>query len=143
MSESSEPTQVGTADELLNQRYGRDKDRRFDKRFGWIAAGVLVLSGLALLVASGWQQTSSIEAKVLTNSVVDDRTVTIDMQITAPVGAVSFCALEALSESHAVVGWKIVELAPSDQHTRRTHETIVTTAPATTGSVRTCWTPSA
>lgn len=129
-----------SAETLLDERYGRGRKRAIDKRFGWIAAGALVLGGAAFLVFGGWQQTSGVESKVLDYSVVDERTVRLDAQVTVPAGADAICAIEALSESYATVGWKLIELPASDERTRRFTTTVVTTSQATTGTVRECWT---
>lgn len=132
----------GAAQNLLDERYGRGKKRSFDKRFAWIAAGALVLAGLGVLLFGGWQQGTNIDFRDLDYSVVDERTVAVDAQITIPVGTPAICAFEAMSESYATVGWKLVELPASDEHSRIMSATIITTSPATTGTVRECWTVS-
>ncbi len=124
---------------LLDERYGRGRKRSIDKRFGWIAAGALVLAGVAVLLFGGWQQGSDLEFKDLDYAVVDERTVRVDVQVTGPADATLVCAVEALSESYATVGYKLVELPAGDERTRRFATTIVTTSKATTGTVRECW----
>jgi hypothetical protein len=56
-----------------------------------------------------------------------------------PIGRDVACALEAQDEEHGVVGWKIIEIAASEQHTRAFRESIPTVAEATTGLVNSCW----
>ncbi|NLA66097.1 MAG: DUF4307 domain-containing protein, partial [Leucobacter sp.] len=58
---------------------------------------------------------------------------------TIPAGNDAVCAFEALSESYATVGWKLVELPAISEPNRQFTVEIVTTSPATTGSVRECW----
>lgn len=141
MTDAADAPGAPTSDEtLLDERYGRGRTRAFDKRFGWVAAGALMLGGVAFLVFGGWQQTSGIESKVLDYSVMDGRTVQVEVQVTIPAGADAICAIEALSESYATVGWRLVELPRGDERTRRFTTTVVTTSPATTGTVRECWT---
>jgi len=84
----------------LNDRYGRGKARRFDKRFAWIAGGVLIAGGLVVVLFGGWQQGKNIEYRDLDYSVVDGRTVTVDVQVTMPADAQAICAVEAISESY-------------------------------------------
>ena len=124
---------------LLDERYGRSRKRRFDKRFAWLAGGALTLAGLAFLLFGGWQQGSDLEFKDLHYSVVSDSAVEIDVQVTAAANTKIVCAVEALSESHGTVGWKLVTLPSSEERTRRFETTVVTTTPATTGRVRSCW----
>jgi hypothetical protein len=71
--------------------------------------------------------------------IVDERTVVVSFQITAPVGRTVACALEAQDVEHGVVGWRIVEIEASDQHARAFRESVPTTALATTGLVNSCW----
>lgn len=125
--------------ELLDSRYGRGKQRGIDRKFAWITAGTLVVAGLLFVLFSGWHLTSDLEYKDLAYEVVDDRTVQVDAQVTAPESSTVLCAVEAMSTSYAVVGWKIVELPAGQDRTRRFETTMVTTSPATTGTVRECW----
>ncbi len=124
---------------LLDERYGRGRKRSFDRRFGWIAAGALVLAGLVFVFFGGWQQGSDLEFKDLHYSVVDEQSVEVDAQVTASADATIVCAIEALSTSHGTVGWKLVTLPEGEDRTRRFTTTLITTSPATTGRVRNCW----
>ncbi len=128
-----------STDALLDERYGRRRRRSFDRRFGWIGGGALVLAGLAFLLFADWQQGNDLEYHDLDYAVVDERTVMVDVQVTTPARTEAICAIEALSESYATVGWKLVEVPASEQRTKRFKTNVVTTSPATTGSVRECW----
>jgi hypothetical protein len=128
-----------SAQHLLDERYGRGRRRKFDRRLGWFIGGALVLFGIGFLFFSGWHEGSDLDFKDLDYSVVDERTVEVTMQVTAPAGSEVVCAIEAVSESYATVGWKTIELEPSETRTRQLTATLVTTSPATTGSVRSCW----
>lgn len=127
------------AEQLLDERYGRRRQRGIDRRIGWTLAGAMVLLGALVVFFGGWQTTSTIEYKSLDYQVIDERTVRVDTQVSAPAGERVACALQALSTSRATVGWKIVELPISEDRTRRFDTTLITTAPATTGNVRECW----
>ncbi len=128
-----------TAARTIEERYGRGKRRSIDKRLGWIVGGGAVLAGLAFLLFSGWQHSSTVEFRDLAYSVDSDREVTVSYEVTAPAQARVACTLEALSTSYATVGARTLELEPSEQRTRRFEQTLVTTYPATTGTVRSCW----
>lgn len=129
----------GAPEALLDERYGRTRQRGLDRRLGWGLAAVALALGLAVLIFGGWQTTSSIEFRDLSYDVVDARTVRMDFEVTAPPGAPVACALEALSPSYATVGWRILELPAAEQRTRRFSETLVTSYEATTGALRSCW----
>lgn len=137
MTEAS--TSPAPDDVLLDERYGRGRKRHLDKRIGWVTGGVLVLGGIAFLLFGGWQQGSDLEYKDLNYAVIDERTVSVDAQVTGPSDASVICVFEALSSSFATVGWKLVELPAGDKRTRQLTTTIVTSSPATTGTVRECW----
>lgn len=126
-------------DALLDERYGRGRRRSFDRRLAWVAGGVLVLAGVAFLLFADWQRGNDLEFRDLDYSVIDERTVMVDVQVTTPASTEAICVIEALSESYATVGWKLVELPASEQRTKRFKTNVVTTSPATTGSVRECW----
>ena len=55
--------------------------------------------------------------------VVDEHSVMLGFQISAPAGRSIACAIEAQDEEHGVVGWRVVEYPGSDLHVRAFHET--------------------
>lgn len=124
---------------LLDDRYGRSRQRGIDRRVGWVLAGAALLTGLAVLLFGGWHTSSTLEFRDLSYEVIDAAHVTVDFEVTAPRGSEVACAVEALSPSFATVGWRILELPTSDQRTRRFSETLVTSYEATTGALRSCW----
>ncbi|WP_313355308.1 DUF4307 domain-containing protein [Microbacterium sp.] len=120
----------------LDERYGRTPRRRLP----WIIFGA---AALAVVVALGWtivaQQMNAVDADDLGFTVVDAHSVDLRFQFTAPRGADVACAVEALDEEFGVVGWKIVEIAGGEHHTKGVAVSIPTVAEATTGLVKTCW----
>ena len=123
----------------LEERYGRSRQRGIDRRIGWsVAVGALLL-GVAFLLFSGWQNSNRVSYNVVHYEVVEATTVRVDFEVTAPAESTVACALEALSESRATVGWRIIEWSTGDQLTRRFNESLTTTYAATTGNVRSCW----
>jgi hypothetical protein len=127
-----------TTQDMLDDRYGR---RRTPRRRWAIAA--LVAVGAVIVGSLAWTTVvgalDSVDVDTTGFEVVDEHSVTLAFQVTAPAGRSIACALEAQDEEHGVVGWRIVEIAASDRHSRGFHETVPTTAPATTGFVNTCW----
>lgn len=124
----------------LDERYGRSRRRRIDRRLGWIIAAVLVI-GPGGVLASAWLYSQGIETRDLDYRVIDGRSASLLFEVTSPSDRPLACAIEAQSESHSQVGWLVREYPASDQRTRRFNETVLTTSPATTITVRSCWNP--
>ncbi|GAA2970408.1 hypothetical protein JOD63_000872 [Microbacterium terrae] len=127
-----------TTQDMLDDRYGR---RRSPGRTWAIIGGAVV--GVALLGFVAWgvvaDSVEAVDADTTGFAVVDQHSVTVNFQFTAPTGRSVACAIEAQDVEHGVVGWKVVEFAASEDHARAFRETIPTTAEATTGFVNACW----
>lgn len=127
-----------TTQQQLDERYGRT--RRRGSR--WAVAGGAALA-LTAVGALGWVTVSgslsAVDVRATGFVVVDERTVLVEFQVSAPTGSAVACALEAQDVEHGVVGWKVVELPASDTPVRAFRETIPTVAEATTGFVNSCW----
>jgi len=127
-----------TTQQMLDERYGRR--RTGGRRWGvWIA----IVIGAIVAGLFGWMTVASsadaVDADTTGFHLVDERTVEVSFQFTAPPGRDVVCAIEAQDEEHGTVGWKVVRYEASDAHGRAVRETIPTTAAATTGFVNTCW----
>ncbi|MGM1017565.1 MAG: DUF4307 domain-containing protein [Actinomycetota bacterium] len=120
----------------LDERYGRGRRRRLP----WVIGGLLAV---LVVVAASWMTIAgsidSVDADDLGYEVVDQHTVTVRFQVTAPQDRDLVCALEALDVEFGIVGWKIVEIPASSGHTQTLAEDIPTVAEATTGLVNSCW----
>lgn len=120
----------------LDERYGRRRAGRLPWIVGIAVAAIIVMIG-------GWFTVSgslnSIDADDLGYEVVDEYTVEVRFQITDPRGQDVVCAVEALDEEFAIVGWKIVEVPAGESHTQALSARIPTVAEATTGLVNSCW----
>lgn len=127
-----------TTQTMLDERYGRRAGGK--PRWG---IGIAIALGAIATGLFGWMTIAStlddVGADGTGHEIVDERTVVVNFQITAPIGRTVACALEAQDVEHGVVGWKIVEYPASDEHARAFQETIPTTAEATTGLVNSCW----
>ena len=128
-----------TTEDELDERYGRVRHPAGRRTF-WVTVAVVAatfVAGLSWLTISnsldevGFDETGY--------EVVDDRTVTVSFQATPPAGAAFACALQALDEDFGTVGWRVIEYSAFEETTRAFMETIPTVAPATTGTVHSCW----
>ena len=125
----------------LETRYGRTPARRKRERlFLWIGAAVFVVVLAVWVIWAGLDGSKpSIETQDIGYSVNDEHSVTVRFQVSVPTGTATSCAVEALNETFTVVGWKVIDLAPSDQYTRSFTEDVRTSELSTTGLIYRCW----
>lgn len=134
-----EPSKTVSAE--LDARYGRSANRRKrDRVLLWSGAGFLAVVLVAWVTWAGLDGSKPLIAtQDIAYSVIDDHNVRVTFQVTVPVGTATSCAVEALNESFTVVGWKVIDLPPSDEYTRSYTEDVRTSELATTGLLYRCW----
>jgi hypothetical protein len=125
----------------IEARYGRSPARQ---RRGRVLA-VVAAAGVALVVVSWvvwvglFGPSASLGTRDLGYSLTDDDAVEVRYEVTTNAGSSVSCALQALNSTFAIVGWKVVEIPPSEQGTRQFRETLRTSEPAVTGLIYRCW----
>jgi len=126
---------------VLDERYGRSpRDRRRGRRLAWIVGGAFAVVFLAWVVWAGLDAAGpGIDVRNTAHSVVDERTVSVTFELSAQAGTTTYCAVQALNDTFAVVGWKVVEIPASEQRTRTFTQTLTTVEPASTGLIYRCW----
>ena len=129
------------SEQLLDERYGRTHQRRFDRRLGWAIAAALVLLGLVVVIFGNWHGNNSSEGKVVSFTALSESEISVDYTVTARQHQAVACAIEAVSASFSTVGWKVVELPASAEVSRSFTETLRTSFPAASVSIRSCWSP--
>jgi hypothetical protein len=82
---------------------------------------------------------ASLGSRDLGYSIVGDDAIEVRYEVTVDAGRTVSCALQALNETFAIVGWKVVPLPSSEQGTRQFRETLRTSEPAVTGLIYRCW----
>lgn len=134
--ESAPPTR-----EALAARYGRTPgSHRRALVVGVIAAAAVLVVVVAWVLWVGlFGPGASLESRDTAHRIAADGSVEISFEITTPPGTAVSCALQALNEQFAIVGWKVVEIPPGQQRTRSFVETIQTTEQPTTGLIYRCW----
>lgn len=123
----------------LDERYGRAQSA-LRRRVRWIVVGVV--AAVIVVVASILTITSTLDtvrADGVSMEVIDEKSVIVGFEVSGPTGREIACAIEALDAEFGVVGWRVVVLPESDQHTRAFREQVPTLALATTGLVNSCW----
>ena len=125
----------------LDARYGRT--RRFTRRqrvIGIIAVGAFAIVFAAWLVWAGLLgDAASIETRDNGYTISSDSLVSVQFQVTADADTRLSCAVQALNESFAIVGWRIVHLPASAERTRSFTEDVRTSEQAVTGLIYRCW----
>ena len=125
-----------TTAQELDDRYGRTRRRRLP----WIIGIVLAVVVVGYFSWSTITQSmNSVDADDLGFEVSDQYSVEVRFQVSGVAGKDIACAIEALDEEFGVVGWKVVEIPASEEHSRAITEQVKTVAEATTGLVNSCW----
>lgn len=125
-----------TTAQELDDRYGRTRGRRLP----WIVGIVLAVVVVGYFSWSTITQSmNSVDADDLGFEVADQYSVEVRFQVSGVADKDIACAIEALDEEFGVVGWKVVEIPASGEHSRAFTERVMTVAEATTGLVNSCW----
>lgn len=125
----------------LDTRYGRTPQRKRRDRWLLISGGIAAVA-IATVWAfwAGWDNDqANLETTDTAYTIPDDRHVDISFSINAPVGTPVTCALQALNEDFAIVGWRIVEYPGSPSRLTAHTESIRTIMKPNTGLINTCW----
>ena len=128
-------------DTAVAERYGRTPaDRRRRTTLAIIAAAGVLVAVIAWVVWVGlFSPTASLETRDTGYAIRADSTVDIRFEVTTEPGTPVSCALQALNEQFAIVGWKVVALPPGDDRTRAFVDNVRVTEPAVTGLIYRCW----
>lgn len=125
----------------LDQRYGRTRVRR--RRDVWVAvvvAAAFVVVFAAWVIWAGLDGSKpAIEAQDTRHTIIDEHSVSVTFQVSMSPGTRASCAVQALNESFAIVGWKVVDLPASTKYTRSFTEVLRTVGQSNTGLVAECW----
>ncbi|SMH34130.1 protein of unknown function [Rathayibacter oskolensis] len=137
-----DPDEVRAAGPLAS-RYGRTRRTRQANRwlFGGVAVAFVAVFAAWVVWAGLDGARDGVDVQDTAHVVVDDRTVEVSFDLTAPTGTEVACAVQALNEQSAVVGWLVVEYPASTERFRSSTETVRTTELATTGLISSCWLP--
>jgi hypothetical protein len=129
----------------LDERYGRTAGaRRRRVLVGALAAAAVLIACVAWVIWVGlFTPGSALETRDIGFELVDDPAdvgaVDIRFEVSTDPGNEVSCALQALDDKFAIVGWKIVELPPAEQRTRQFTERVETAQDAVTGLIYRCW----
>ncbi|GAA3873335.1 hypothetical protein GCM10022381_15400 [Leifsonia kafniensis] len=125
----------------IDERYGRTPTRRLrDRRLLWVFGGIFAVVLVAWVVWAGFDAPSSvIETRDTRHEILDANSVKVTFEVSLPANTAASCAVEALNEGFTIVGWKVIDLPPSDSYTRSFTEVVRTTELSNTGLIYRCW----
>ena len=127
----------------LDERYGRSPGRRRRLRLLGGAAGVaaVVVSLLWVVFVAFDGDGSELEVRDTGYEIVSDRAVDARYTVSTDPGTPVRCAVQALNDVQAIVGWKVVDLPGVDTRSTTYTTSLVTTERAVTGLIYRCWLP--
>ena len=129
----------------LTNRYGRPK-RALSKKAKIIILSVVAALALFWILWVSVGNNTGVSQKLVSYEVVDSTLSTVDLSVTKAPGATAQCAVKAMNESFAVVGWNVITIGPNgtDTGSEGGRTTTVrgqmrTDSLAVTGVVENCW----
>ncbi len=130
-----------TTEDALAARYGRTPAAARRTKFIAIVSAIAFTIVFVLWLWWGGLlgAPAQFEARDTGFDVVDDSTVSVSWQFSVEPGTSASCVIQAMNSTFAIVGWKVVELPPSDTRTRAFTEPLLTTEEAVTGLIYRCW----
>jgi len=123
----------------LANRYGAPKpglSARTKIVLGSLAGAAAVGAVIFMAIPSG---AGTLTSKDVGFDIPDATSAVVDFNVTRPADATVECAVQVLSESYAVVGWKTVRIPPSDSLTVSLSTSVRTDSLGVTGGVNACW----
>ncbi len=134
--------QVDQADRIA-VRYGRTPTaKKKQKAIGIIGGIGVTIVLVAWIVWAGPLRTSSqFQARDLGFSIVDERNIVVQFEISVTPNTRMECAVQALSADYGIVGWRVIDIPPSSQRTRVFEQPLRTSDMPVTGLLYRCWVP--
>ncbi|MBF4993076.1 DUF4307 domain-containing protein [Arthrobacter gandavensis] len=103
---------------------------------GSLAGAAAVGAVIFMAIPSG---TGTLTSKDVGFTIPDASSAVVDFNVTRPADATVDCAVQVLSDSYAVVGWKTVRIPPSEDTTVSLSTSMRTDSLGVTGGVNACW----
>jgi len=126
--------------DAIAERYGRTPAaRRRSLVLGLGTLGAVLVVAIAWVLWAGFAGAAgALETRDL-GYVTHEDTVDVSFEVSVDPGTPVSCALQALNQQFAIVGWKIVDLPGTASRTARYTENVRVSEPAVTGLIYRCW----
>lgn len=130
----------------LESRYGRAASQRKFPRSFWLT--VVVIATAIGIAFTWWVQSHRFSAspqfKDISHNLTNNDEVSLTFEVVKAPDATAVCAIKALNEASAPVGWKEVVIGPNtaeqgDTTVRQQTSTVRVLSEATTVTVDHCW----
>lgn len=136
---SERPADGLSSESRLANRYGTPKpglSARTKIVLGSLAGAAAVGAVVFMAIPSG---AGTLTSKDVGFTIPDATSAVVDFNVTKPAEATVDCAVQVLSDSYAVVGWKTVRIPPSKDPTVSLSTSVRTDSLGVTGGVNACW----
>ena len=133
------PADGSPSETRLANRYGAPKpglSRRTKIVLGSLAGAAAVGAVVFMAIPSG---AGTLTSKDVGFTIPDATSATVDFNVTKPADTTVDCAVQVLSDSYAVVGWKTVRIPPAEGPTVSVSTSVRTDSLGVTGGVNACW----
>lgn len=125
--------------ELMDARYGSNRNRRRDRAFGIFVAGAAILGFGGWSIGYAVWQASSVTGTVIAYKVIDENSAKVSLQVVRATQAAVECDVRALAADFGVVGFKTVTFAAGQEDSPTlTDITVRTTHRAVSADVKNC-----
>lgn len=128
-----------SSESRLANRYGAPKpglSARTKIVLGSLAGAAAIGAVVFMAIPSG---AGTLTSKDVGFTIPDATSAVVDFNVTKPAEATVDCAVQVLSDSYAVVGWKTVRIPPSEDPTVSLSTSVRTDSLGVTGGVNACW----
>ena len=148
MTSPDQPAPSGPANTSLANRYGAKK-RRLSPAAKRAIGGIGLAAGIGFMAwVSTSNSLSTVSFKDIGYATTDATVAEVDFQVTREPGTAVKCAVKALDSKFAVVGWKVVDVPPSQAEetadggrTVSQRVSVRTESLSVSGVVDSCWIP--
>ena len=126
--------------EYLANRYGNTKAKAKNQRILWTSvASILAIAFFAWSIVVTFSTPSKITAEIQSFSVVDNIRTDLKISVENPTAEDGVCAVQVLSNSYGVVGYKEVQVAGSLGDAPAIEASLNTTKLGVSATVDRCW----
>lgn len=133
------PADSLSSETRLANRYGAPKpglSARTKIVLGSLAGAAAVGAVIFMAIPSG---AGTLTSKDVGFEIPDAASAVVGFNVTRPADSTVDCAVQVLSDSYAVVGWKTVRIPPSEDPTVSLSTSVRTDSLGVTGGVNACW----